>query len=278
MRHSRYMLLLPLALAALADGADVRADPRPTPAVTCTAGGLIAHPIFDQVSPGRAEYSFRGVCITREGLYLGYELIATWTPSEDHPNANASEIYHISTLSGPSQSFDVVFGAHCRADPWLNNAPCKRVGDNLSEELRTLWPELGKDLFPYSRGSVPRDQREALRVEYDRANGKFDPSRVLSDRVRVDADSRYGTAAQAITQQADAIRAMRDEAALEQQPRPSEPPDHDAIGAEVEVATPPADNGAKAGIIIVGGKSSYRRVNQATSTTIEEHKLAEPQR
>jgi hypothetical protein len=267
----RAVVLLPLALAALAH--PLRADPRPSPAVTCNAGGLTAHPIFNQVSPGRAEYSFSGVCTTREGLYLGYQLVATWTPTEASPNANASEIYHITTLSGPQQSFDIIFGAHCRADPWLNNAPCKRVGDNLSDELRALWPELGRDLFPYSRASVPWDQRDALRAEYERANGSFDRSRALSDSA---SSGKYGTAAQAATQQAGGVRAIVDEVALNPQPLPPEPPDPDDVRPAQDIAVAADDKGAKAGIIIVGGKPAYRRIDQATTTPAAASKAVSP--
>ena len=267
------IVLLPLLLAGPAGGGIARADPRPSPAVTCNAGGLTAHPVFNQVSPGRAEYSFSGVCTTREGLYLGYQLVGTWTPTEAYPNANASEIYRITTLSGPPQSFDVIFGAHCRADPWLNNAPCRRVGDNLSDELRTLWPELGKDLFPYSRASVPRDQRDALRAEYDRANGRFDRSLALSDSA---SSGKYGTAAQATMQQAGGVQAVIDEVALNPQPLPPEPPDPDGIRSAQDTVSVADDNGAKAGIIIVGGKPSYRRIDQTTTTSAAASKAVTP--
>lgn len=268
----RAIILLPLALAALAVH-PVRADPRPSPAVTCNAGGLTAHPVFNQASPGRAEYSFSGVCTTREGLYLGYQLVAMWTPTEAYPNANASEIYRITTLSGPQQSFDVIFRAHCRADPWLNNAPCKRVGDNLSDELRALWPEFGKDLFPYSRASVPRDQRDALRAEYERENSGFDRARATSDSA---SRGKYATAAQATTQQTGGIRAVVDEVALNPQPLPPEPPDPDGIRPAQDIVSAADDKGAKAGIIIVGGKPSYRRIDQATATPAAASKAATP--
>ena len=259
------LFILPMALAALTAVHVAGADPRPTPAVTCNAGGLAGPPKFTQVSPGRAEYNFSGVCTTRDGRSLGYRLAATWTPSETrYPNANASEIWRIDTLSGPSQSYDVVFGASCRADPWLNDAPCKRVGDNLSDELRELWPELAKDLFPYSRGMIPRDQRSALRDEYDRANGKFDRSRVLTDNVRADAGSRYGSAMQT-TQQGGSVQAVVDEVALNPQPLPPGPPDPDPKPA---AAASPADAAAKAGIIIVGGKTPYQRAATAKKNPI----------
>lgn len=271
-----YAILLPVTLLLLIGSPAGQADPRPTPAVTCAAGGLTGHPKFSQVSPGRAEYSFSGVCTTREGRFLGYELVATWTPTERYPNANASEIYHISTLSGPSQSFDVVFGAHCRVDPWLNDAPCKRVGDNVSDELRALWPELGEGLFPYSRGDIARDQRDALRAEYDRANGRFDRSRALSDSVRIDAGDKHGTA-HAAMQQAGSVNAVVDEVALNPQPLPPEPPDPDGIRPAQDTVGAAADNGAKAGIIIVGGKPSYRLIKQSTAVPADDRGAAAPQ-
>ena len=253
MRHS---MLLPAALAMLMASQVAQADPRPTPAVTCKAGGLAAHPKFTQISPGRAEYSFSGICTTRDGRDLGYRLSATWTPSEtSFPNANASEIWHITMLSGPSESYDVVLGASCRADPWLNDAPCKRVGDNLSDALRELWPELGADLFPYSRYMIPRDQRAALIAEYDRANGKFDRSQRLTHSVRAEAANRYGGAIQAGGQPTDRVGAGIDEVALNPQPLPPGPgPDPDRVQRAQQAAG--EDRAAQAGIIIVSGKHS----------------------
>lgn len=271
------LFILPMALATLAAVHVAHADPRPTPAVTCNAGGLAGHPKFTQVSPGRAEYNFSGVCTTRDGRTLGYRLAATWTPSEtNYPNANASEIWRIDTLSGPSRSYDVVFGASCRADPWLNDAPCKRVGDNLSDELRELWPELAKDLFPYSRVMIPRDQRSALRDEYDRANGKFDRSRMLTDSVRAEAGSRYGSATQA--RQDVGVQAVADEVSLNPQPLPPGPPDPDPKPTAQDAAAIATDQGAKAGIIIVGGKTPYQRAAKATKNATGSAAATSPSR
>ena len=193
MRHATFLLPAGVAIALAATAA--HADPPRTPAVTCNGGGLTARPTFNQVSPGRAEYHFSGVCTTREGRFLGYRLDATWTPSETNPaNANASEIYRIDSLSGPSQSYVVILGARCERDPWLNDASCTRVGDNMPDELRELWPELGSSLFPYSRRGIPYDQRDALRAEYAHVNGSFDRSQLVTERVRSDDNNKFGAA------------------------------------------------------------------------------------
>ncbi|MEP6634432.1 MAG: hypothetical protein ABJA62_09510, partial [Luteimonas sp.] len=243
-----HLLSLSVVIGLFATSAS--ADPPRTPSVTCNAGGLVAHPKFTQASPGRAEYNFSGVCTTREGRFLGYRLDATWSPSETNPaNANASEIYRIDTLSGPSQSYEAILGAHCSADPWLNNAACTRVGDNISDELRELWPELSDELFPYSRRHIPDDQRTALRSEYDRANGRFDRSQVLTDTVRSDAANRYGSALQSAKHGADTLRTAGDAVALNPQPLPPGP-DPDTVQA---VTSTTASHGSEAAIIIVGG-------------------------
>lgn len=168
MRHD---LLLPLALVACLSAKVAQADPPRPPSINCTPGGLAERPSFTQASPGRAEYHFAGGCIRRDGRSFGYRADGTWTPSEGAPNANASEIYHVDATSGPSRSYVVILGARCESDPWLHHAKCLRVGDNLSGELRVLWPELIDSSFPHSQYGVPEVQRAALRGEYARANG-----------------------------------------------------------------------------------------------------------
>ncbi len=170
----QFALLAPILIAFGVTAA--HADPPRSAAVTCTGGGLTAPPRFGTVPPGVAEYSFSGVCTTRAGQDLGYQATATWTPSESNPaNANASEIYRISSLFGPSWSETVILGARCDSDPWLNPAArCSRIGDNMSDELRGLWPDLVTGLFPYSGRAIPYGEQDVLRAQYSRANGSTD--------------------------------------------------------------------------------------------------------
>lgn len=180
----RYAILLPLALIAGLSANVARADPPRTPSINCTSGGLAEQPKFTQSPPGRAEYHFAGGCIRRDGRSFAYRVDGTWTPSEAGPNANASEIYHVFATSGPSRSYTVVFGGRCTSDPWLNNAKCVRVGDNLSDELRVLWPELVGSSFPHSQYGVPEGQRAAFRAEYARVNGNAARTRPFAERLR----------------------------------------------------------------------------------------------
>ncbi len=62
-----HLLSLSVVIGLFATSAS--ADPPRTPSVTCNAGGLAAHPKFTQVSPGRAEYNFSGVCSARGGRW-----------------------------------------------------------------------------------------------------------------------------------------------------------------------------------------------------------------
>jgi hypothetical protein len=263
---SRSVLALTLAFVASA----THADPRPTPAVTCQAGGMNGSPKFTQVSPGRAEYSFSGLCTTRDGRSLGYRAEGTWTPSEANPiNANASEIYRIDTLSGPSQSFLVVLGARCDKDPWLNHATCTRVGDNVPDELRDLWPELAGPLFPYSRSWVPYAQRDALRAEYDRANGKRDRAQALMDGISTDSGGKH---AAATARTSGRVPRTGEEVMLNPQSLPPVPAD-----AQVQPAARAAGRADRAGIIIVSGKTPYQNAaKKAPPATAAADKAVSP--
>lgn len=277
MRHANF--LFPAMLAtALACGfallpTAARAEPPRTPSLKCTGGGMSEPAKFTQVSPGRAEYRFSGVCIDRDGRSFGYRVAGTWTPSEANPqNANASEIYRIDALSGLSQSFDVVVGARCERDPWLHGVNCTQVGDNIPDELRVLWPDFADSPFPYSRRGIPYDQRAALIAEYERANGGSDRLRSPIDRLRrVDGSRLASPTAQSISggvaRPADQVslnpqplpprtsdvlltrsaQSRIDAVTLNPQPLPPEPPDPD-------VAQSATSRAAQAGIIIVSGK------------------------
>lgn len=168
-----------LAFSAALIPAIAQADPPHSPAMKCVGGGLRSHPTFSQSPAGRAEYHFSGVCESRAGRFYGFFIDGTWTPNEPGPdNANASEVYHIVATSGADQKFDGVMGARCPNDPWLNEVACTRVGDNVPDELRALWPDLvERNLFPSTRHAIPEDQRAALLAEYERANGQLRPPR-----------------------------------------------------------------------------------------------------
>ena len=226
--HHPTFLLPTLLSAALAAGmalipAVVHADPPRVPSVSCTGGGLSSPAKFTQISPGRAEYNFSGVCTRHDGRSFGYRAIATWTPSETNPvNANASEIYRIDALSGPSQSYDVVVGARCASDPWLNSVNCANVGDNIPDDLRELWPDFADSPFPYSRRGIPYDQRAALLAEYERANGKSAISQSPIGRLRRTDSGRYGSPA--VRHDGSVARPI-DAVALNPQPLPPRSPD-----------------------------------------------------
>ena len=223
----RYIILLPLLLITGLPINIVHADPPRIP-VSCTSGGLTEHPKFTQVSPGRAEYNFGGACITHDGRSFAYRASGTWTPSEHgYANADATEIYHVDTTSGPAISYVVVFGANCGIDPWLYQAGCRRVGDNMPDELRALWPELADSSFPHSRYGISDDQRVALRAEYARANSKW--QRIQPSRVRLDTQSHIDAVGIQTRADAGAVDSAAEDASLNPQPLPPGPPDPDLL-------------------------------------------------
>lgn len=230
----RYIAMLLTAILSIALApSSAHADPQRTPALQCTAGGLTAHPKFTQLSPGRAEYSFSGACISRDGHSFAYRIDATWTPPENgRGNANATEILHIDMTSGPSQSYSILLGARCGADPWLYNVNCERVGDNVPDEVRAWWWDVTRAPFPFSRLGIPHGQRAALRAEYDRANGVFDRSSLYSDRAAIETFEKIST----------------------------QPTGMGMTERAAPAATRPT--GAEAGIIIVSGSAPYRQEQQ----------------
>ena len=264
MHHVRFVFSVGFAMVAALAASGVRADPRPTPVVTCTAGGLTTPPKFTQASPGRAEYSFSGVCTARDsGRMLGYRVDATWTPTESNPaNANASEVFRVDTLSGPSQSFTVVLGARCDADPWLNAARCTRVGDNVPDELQQLWPGFADSLFPFTRNGISRDQRDALRAEYARNNGGSERSQRVMQGVRTGSGSHAG-----VSQQIGAADRPADAVSLNPQPLPPKPVDRQQVQPATAGAPSRAD---QAGIIIVSGKTPYRNATRQKADAVDE--------
>lgn len=241
-----------LAIAAMMSAPCAHADPKRTPGVKCTAGGLSAPPKFTQVSPGRAEYNFSGVCITREGQSLGYRIDGTWTPNETSGNANASEVYRVDRVSGPSESFTALVGWRCDADPWLHDTHCTRVGDNIPEEPSAFWEEFGRGSMPPSRRALSAEQRASLLADYERANGGRRLGTV-SDHVSADANPRQLILAPGTTRDR-ARKNTVDDAALNPQPLPPEP-DPDPNPATRKVRTPAKDTGETKAIIIVGGKT-----------------------
>lgn len=264
MRHVRYALSVGFAMVSALSTSGVRADPPRTPAINCHGGSLAAAPEFSQASPGRAEYSFSGVCTTRDdGRMLGYRVDATWTPSEGNPaNANATEVFRVTTLSGPSQSFTVVLGAHCEGDPWLDHARCARVGDNVPDELHRLWPGFVDSLFPFTRDGISHDQRDALRAEYARNNGGIDRSQRIMQGVRAGSGRHAG-----VPQQAGVADRPADAVSLNPQPLPPLPPDRQR--AQPATAGAPT-RATEAGIIIVSGKTPYRNVVRQEAGAVDE--------
>ena len=265
MRHTRFVCSAGFTLVVALASSSVHADPSRTPAISCHAGGLTAPPEFTRASPGRAEYSFSGICTARDsGRMLGYRVDATWTPTEGNPaNANASEVFRVDSLSGPSQSFTVVLGARCDADPWLNDARCTRVGDNVPDELQQLWPGFTSSLFPFTRNGIRRDQRDALRAEYARNNGGSERSQRIMQGVRVGSGARAD-----MPQQAGVADRPADAVSLNPQPLP--PMSSDRQQTQPAAAGTPA-RATEAGIIIVSGKTPYRNaVRQKDGAVAEE--------
>lgn len=266
----RHFIFLPAAAISIALASGIalvpvvaHADPPRMPSVTCTSGGLREPPKFTQVSPGRAEYRFSGVCVTLDGMSLGYRLDGTWTPSEGGGNANASEIYHVDTLSGPSQSYIAAVGWRCPQDPWLHVVECQRVGDDIPEGLRALWNRFAEGTtFPFSSRAIPAGQRQSLIDRYERANGRSDRSQMLADHVRIiDAgDGRGGRMADKVAlnpqplppRTANGAARRGDAVSLNPQPLPPRQSQPTAAGAP--------ERGTEAGIIIVSGKASYRGI------------------
>ena len=196
--RSTLLFLFAMVCVALAPSR-AQAEPPRTPALQCTAGGLAGPPKFTQASPGRAEYRFGGACISRDGHSFAYRIDGTWTPTENAKgNASATEIMHIDMTSGPSQSYTIVFGASCSADPWLYNPHCQRIGDNMPDAVQEWWWDADRAPFPFSRNGIPHDQRVTLRAAWDRANGVGRRLDLRTERAALEPvekiGSRIGTA------------------------------------------------------------------------------------
>ncbi len=234
----RYAILLSVTLLASLTFNHAQADP-PRAELNCSNGGLAARPKFTQVSPGRAEYSFSGACVADDGRSFAYRAGGTWTPSEINPaNANASETYRIDMLSGPSRSFEVIMGAHCTADPWLNDAHCTRIGDNVPLDVRALWPGLVDSTFPRSRFGIGEDQRVSLRTEYARANTQWQRVPPATERIQI----RHGAVGTTGVRKAGGVNQRVDEVALNPQPLPPGP-DPDRTQSAQSAVFNPAANG-----------------------------------
>ncbi len=242
-----------------------RADPPWNP-VSCTSGGLTGHPKFTQVSRGRAEYNFGGACITHDGRSFAYRASGTWTPSETgSTNADATETYHVDTTSGPAISYVVMFGANCGIDPWLYEARCQRIGDNMPVELRALWPELGDSSFPHSRYGISDEQRVTLRAEYERANSKW--QRIGASHVGLDTQRHLDAVSARPVAEAGSAHQSAGDVSLNPQPLPPGPDGNTSLNPQplppgppdtpvVQSATSKVD---AAGIIIVSGKNKRLR-------------------
>jgi hypothetical protein len=249
-----------LAAAALLLGVSpesAQADPKKTPGVTCTAGGMRSPPDFTQRPPGRADYHFSGVCTSREGESLGYRIDGTWTPNDTGGKANASEVYRVDRLSGASESFTAIVGWRCDADPWLHDTHCTRIGDNIPGAPAAFWEQFGRGAMPSSRRALSADQRSALLADYERANGRRP---ALKTRDTIIADKAFGIALPAPGTTRDPIRPARtrDDAALNPQPLPPEP-DPTPVPARTPAAS---STHAATSIIIVGGRPA--EATQAT--------------
>ncbi len=257
--HVSSLALTVIAAALSVSAPAAQADPTHTRGVTCIGGGLRAEPEFTQVSPGRAEYHFSGLCTSRTGKSIGYRIDATWTPSETQAdNANASEVYHVDTVSGASMPGIAVVGWHCTRDPWLNDADCVRVGATLPVEPAEFWEEFGTKSLPASRLAIPRERRAALREQYALANGQRQRPGLLTRSNTAAGGVDLTPPAQRLSERASA---SSDDASLNPQPLPPEPPPE--VSATT-TAIPVAPNREATGIIIVGGKATTPKVLKPT--------------
>ena len=252
-RFSIAPVLTCLGLTIIALPASAAQDPHRTPGVTCTAGGMSSPPQFTQVSPGRAEYHFSGACVTREGQSLAYRIDGTWTPNEKGGNANASEVYHVDRVSGPSESFTALVGWRCDSDPWRFDAQCVRVGNNIPTEPYAFWEQFGRDLRPSSRRALSAEDRVALQADYDRAN-RGRQFRSVSDSVSAETRGTGYAQPSPGTTRDPVRRNTLDDAALNPQPLPPEP-DPDPNQPTLKTTTPAKDSAELRSIIIVGGKT-----------------------
>ncbi len=123
------------------------------------------------------------------------------------------------------------------------------------------------------QAQIEKLDRAYLEGEY-RTNPKFDPGRAKAQRVE-NPDYDIGNpsrVSERITPRVDAVR-------LNPQPLPPEPDPDPTLQTQAQAVQAQAvekPTGTDAGIIIVGGKPSYRRIDQATSTTPVDEKVVTP--
>ncbi len=120
------------------------------------------------------------------------------------------------------------------------------------------------------QAQIEKLDRTYLEGEY-RTNPKFDPGRAKAQRVEI-PDYGIGNpsrVSERITPRVDAVR-------LNPQALPPEPDPDPMLQTQAQAVQAQAvekPTGTEAGIIIVGGKPSYRRIDRATSTTPVDEKV-----
>ncbi len=163
--------------------------PPPNGQLACRTSGLVGQPDFSGRPPGSASYRIRGNCSSPDHAQsVSYDVDASWTPSETDPDRpNATEIFHITSndnLSpdtraqegGEGYTEHVLLSAHCDRDPWLSQATCRRIGDNLPDSVHETWSVVPAGRFPTTASAIGPMDRGRLRAEYNAANGVEDDS------------------------------------------------------------------------------------------------------
>lgn len=178
--------------------------PAPRFELNCRTLGLTEDPIFKAAAWPTASYHLRGACSNADhSQSVTFEVDGVFSPAEKNPDApNTSEIVSITSndnLSpdtrpqggGAGYRETVIFSAHCDRDPWLNVATCRRIGDDLPDQLRDTWGQLPTKRFPITQGAISAAERYRLKAESNAAFGIEDSSwREKSDSTRLEVPGR----------------------------------------------------------------------------------------
>ncbi|MBI2901996.1 MAG: hypothetical protein HYY12_00215 [Candidatus Methylomirabilis oxyfera] len=133
---------------------------------------------------GTAIYGTDGDCQVKksngETKTVRYHVDGGWTPG---PKAFATEtgrIYDLGIVApelfqpGPPGHYTTfIIRLSCTADPWLNDAQCRREYASGVDELGRLFPRISRGPFPLTKGAINAATRARLRIEYKRATGQF---------------------------------------------------------------------------------------------------------
>ncbi len=144
---------------------------------TCTSPKLMAPPQFLSVPRGAAKYPFDGICTSpqKPGEQMKYRWEGSWSPSETDPNKpNASESITLTNYEPfipdrePGGRIFMYWTARCSRDPWIDpqEAICRRHGEFIPDDLRTVAPDLHGHPFPRSATVIPPAEKQRLYAKY----------------------------------------------------------------------------------------------------------------